>query len=584
MRGEDDDDTLIGGQGDDELAGGEGLDWISGGAGNDTIRGGAGNDVIHPGMGRDDSRGGEGDDTFTVHGECEIEPGEVIDGGAGEDKLVSSLTEQELIERGVKLVSIENFVQRYRGLTKQDEAIGSDAICRLQDPELQSIEVSGTVTDEEVLWKDEEGTLREQDGTLHGSWDIVTRYHLQIDTVYLGAVQAGETIPILIPGGSIDAADGTGLSGSGCCYTSIHSGRRYRLELREARAHDGTQIGWEYEWLLEAVVNHALVLPLGAHGPISFAAMNLPEGYGPPCPEVPRPAAFASNRKAIEWARSLGYRWDQSEDICGGGDPCMIAAPRASMDRNMTTPDDCEDVETFRSTFSDAARIISNGGLVSGMWGVHPPGVATNPAPLGACDTSENDDDISCIAVSEPRPTSAVHLGSTSLAASMDIPRDAPRRAPSRCPGPRFVRSSKSTSRSITTSHTATCAACTPAGSPSPSLRRMSWVMRSVWLMSRTNVAPTCWSRRLHGGEPTRRLGFACSIRRTSSSSPTTSTVSNDEAAATRRSIVGGVDLLPAVGLPGGAVPTPADRHHRGAGRHRGRWSGRYRWSGSVGS
>jgi RTX calcium-binding nonapeptide repeat (4 copies) len=404
LRGGDDDDTLIGNQGDDELEGGEGLDWLSGGAGNDTLRGGLGSDKLHAGLGRDAAYGEDGDDTFIIQGECEIEPGELIDGGPGADLVMSPFTEQELLDRGVKLVSIETFRQRWHIPRRPNALIGSDKVCRFQDPTFEVIEVSGTVTPgTDVLIMNKDGSFHQPDGKRLGGRSVYTRYQVQVDTVYLGGVQQGETISILLPGGSVEIGDGSTITQTACCFTPLHEERRYRLVLRELRADDGTRSGWQYEMLTESPPNHSLVLPLGAHGPITFASMGPFEHYGPPCPEVPQPGSFASNRKAIQWANSLGHRWDQTVDLCGGADPCMVAAPPASMDYNMTTPDGCVEPETFRFVFGDAARLISNGGIIDGTWGVHPPGVSTNPTSLRACDTSKDDDGLSCIALDLPR-------------------------------------------------------------------------------------------------------------------------------------------------------------------------------------
>ncbi len=404
LRGGDDDDTLIGNQGDDQIEGGEGQDWLSGGAGNDTLRGGPSGDFLHAGIGRDAAYGGDGDDTFVINSECEIEAGEVIDGGPGADRVMSPLTEQELVERGVKLVSIETFTQRWRGPEGLDGRIGSDEVCRFQDPSVEVIEVSGTVIGTDVRWLDEERVLREPDGERHGPWGIVTRYELQVDTVYLGDVTPGQTIPILLAGGTVEMDDGSSTTESACCFTSIRRGGRYRLVLRELRSVAGARSGWEYEWLVESPPNHSMVLRLSDHGPISLASVLPPEGYGPQCPQTPNAGSIASNRKAIAWANTLGNRWDQSVVVCGGAEPCMVAAPPASMDFNMTLPEGCEDPGTFRFAFGDAAGIISGGAVLDGTWGVHPPGVATNPTSLRACDASEEDDGRSCIALNLPRP------------------------------------------------------------------------------------------------------------------------------------------------------------------------------------
>ena len=348
IRGGDDDDTIIGAQGDDQLYGDDSRDWLSGGAGNDTIHGGPGGDTIHPGIGRDSSYGDDGNDTFIINSECELQPGEVLDGGPGADRVLSPMTEQELIARGVELVSIETFEQRWRGDMKPGETIGSTTVCRFQDPAVDILEVSGTVMDTDVVWLDEDGGLQQPDSKKPGAKRIFTRHLLRVDTVYTGDITTNQTIPILLAGGTIRMDDGSSSTQSACCYTGLKTGSRYRVVLRDMKAPDGSHIGWEYEWLVESPPNHSLVLPLGRQGPISMASNELIEYYAPPCPGIPLPDSFRTNRKAIEWAKTLGHRWDQTVDLCGGTEPCLIAAPQAYMDRNMTLTDSCGEPDTFR--------------------------------------------------------------------------------------------------------------------------------------------------------------------------------------------------------------------------------------------
>jgi Ca2+-binding RTX toxin-like protein len=73
------DDTLTGGKYTDFLAGGDGVDRLSGGRGNDTLNGGAERDIL---------RGGAGDDLLIVS-TGEVEAGEILDGGAGNDWLAA---------------------------------------------------------------------------------------------------------------------------------------------------------------------------------------------------------------------------------------------------------------------------------------------------------------------------------------------------------------------------------------------------------------------------------------------------------------------------------------------------------------
>ncbi|SFJ58302.1 M10 family metallopeptidase C-terminal domain-containing protein [Planctomicrobium piriforme] len=64
LRGEDGDDTLIGGSGNDILEGGGGFDQLYGGAGNDSLSGGDQDDFLSGGAGIDTLRGGNGNDTL----------------------------------------------------------------------------------------------------------------------------------------------------------------------------------------------------------------------------------------------------------------------------------------------------------------------------------------------------------------------------------------------------------------------------------------------------------------------------------------------------------------------------------------
>jgi Ca2+-binding RTX toxin-like protein len=266
-----DDDTLRGGPGNDIILGslgndvieGDGEDdWLGGEAGDDTIRGGEGSDRIHPGLGRDEAYGEGGDDTIILMDECEIASGELVDGGSGFDRVVSPWTEEQLVERGIRFTAVEDFV--VRGLSR-------GKMCKVQDPKPRMIEVSGSVVAATTLFRDEQGTPRAVDGLFHTEWDIFTSYTLKVDTVYLGSLDTGAEIDVLLPGGTIELPDGTGRSSIGCGFTSLGEGRRYRLELRELHDDYGAAVGWDYIWHVASPVNHALVLRLADRGPITTA-------------------------------------------------------------------------------------------------------------------------------------------------------------------------------------------------------------------------------------------------------------------------------------------------------------------------
>lgn len=65
------------------------------------MRGGEGDDYLRPGPGKDNAHGGGGNDTIVVEAPCEITPGDILDGGPGDDELITSLTLEQLAERRV---------------------------------------------------------------------------------------------------------------------------------------------------------------------------------------------------------------------------------------------------------------------------------------------------------------------------------------------------------------------------------------------------------------------------------------------------------------------------------------------------
>lgn len=86
--------SLYGFDGDDHLSGLGGRDLLDGGAGADTLLGGEGDDVLVGGSGADVIDGGNGDDEIKINSVSDWVSGEMIDGGAGQDRLVlaSSIT------------------------------------------------------------------------------------------------------------------------------------------------------------------------------------------------------------------------------------------------------------------------------------------------------------------------------------------------------------------------------------------------------------------------------------------------------------------------------------------------------------
>ncbi len=89
-------DTIFLLAGNDIFYGASGDDYICGGLGNDILFGGGGNDAVTDGLGRDEVHGGAGDDKLTnyifednfSYSSCNIEDGEIFDGGDGVDTIV----------------------------------------------------------------------------------------------------------------------------------------------------------------------------------------------------------------------------------------------------------------------------------------------------------------------------------------------------------------------------------------------------------------------------------------------------------------------------------------------------------------
>jgi Ca2+-binding RTX toxin-like protein len=80
-------DTLTGTASGNVISGGAGIDSINGGAGSDTVNGDAGNDRLSGGLASSTVNGGADNDTIT---DVNLNsPGDVFDGGAGEDTLVA---------------------------------------------------------------------------------------------------------------------------------------------------------------------------------------------------------------------------------------------------------------------------------------------------------------------------------------------------------------------------------------------------------------------------------------------------------------------------------------------------------------
>lgn len=100
-------DYVEGGPGMDILRGKGGSDRLLGQDGDDILDGGEGADILFPGKGKDQSYGGAGDDILVVMDACQVEPGEILNGGSGTDVLISTVDAAQLVALGVSLHSIE---------------------------------------------------------------------------------------------------------------------------------------------------------------------------------------------------------------------------------------------------------------------------------------------------------------------------------------------------------------------------------------------------------------------------------------------------------------------------------------------
>lgn len=103
-------DLVFAGLGDDVALGSNAVDTIDGGPGDDAIDGGNGADLLIGGPGRDEVHGGLGPDVIRIRGACEVQSGEVIDGGGGPDTLETPITLAALVALGVTVTDIENVV------------------------------------------------------------------------------------------------------------------------------------------------------------------------------------------------------------------------------------------------------------------------------------------------------------------------------------------------------------------------------------------------------------------------------------------------------------------------------------------
>lgn len=98
VRGDEGDDTILGGSGADLLLGGIGNDSIHGGGGDDTIRGEDGNDTLEGGDGADDIQGGDGNDLLYDDDAANTDDGDVdvLQGNEGDDTITGGSNDMVL--------------------------------------------------------------------------------------------------------------------------------------------------------------------------------------------------------------------------------------------------------------------------------------------------------------------------------------------------------------------------------------------------------------------------------------------------------------------------------------------------------
>ena len=103
-------DSVYGGTGDDLLQGSNAKEELFGGPGNDRLLAGSGKDRLYGGAGQDELRGDNGNDTLVIRALCEVLPGELIDGGAGTDRLETPVPLSQLQAAGATVINVEQVV------------------------------------------------------------------------------------------------------------------------------------------------------------------------------------------------------------------------------------------------------------------------------------------------------------------------------------------------------------------------------------------------------------------------------------------------------------------------------------------
>lgn len=199
--------NLYGGFGDDLLVGSEEQEELHGGAGDDELIAGGGEDNIDAGPGRDIVHAGAGNDRISISAECEIEAGEIVDGGPGDDSLDAPIDRAALEQRGVVLRSIE----RVYVLPPKPE------VCVHQDETLRFAEVIGEPTGRvEEVWVAEDGTQAPPGRRPSGKAYLHERVEVEITEALDGDLGEGDRIFVLSWGGHLPIDPDASARSIGC--------------------------------------------------------------------------------------------------------------------------------------------------------------------------------------------------------------------------------------------------------------------------------------------------------------------------------------------------------------------------------
>jgi hypothetical protein len=138
------DDLFRAGFGNDNILGKSGDDIIYGSIGNDSIIARHGDDLIYPGQGVDIVDAGAGDDKVIILDLCEINEGKILDGGKGDDMLITPVPLAELQERGLTITNFEDIIINNTQMCESDCTLPCsrvpDSMIGIPDPSSWSIE------------------------------------------------------------------------------------------------------------------------------------------------------------------------------------------------------------------------------------------------------------------------------------------------------------------------------------------------------------------------------------------------------------------------------------------------------------